>query len=91
MEGGGEKAHEGHRGDGHELFMNVSMKGSKKEEGRAREEMAAAAAAADFASLQGALLPKPAASAAAAPALSARPSCLFHFTKHRNNSTHLPT
>lgn len=45
--------------DGHELFMNVSMKGSKKEEGRGSEEMAAAT---DFADLWGTLLPKSAVS-----------------------------
>lgn len=35
------EVHEEHEGDGHELFMNVSMKGSKKEAGRASEGMAA--------------------------------------------------
>lgn len=39
---GGGEVHEEYEGDGHELFMNVSMKGSKKEAGRASEEMAAA-------------------------------------------------
>lgn len=75
--------HEEHQGDGHELFMNVSMKGRKKEEGRASEEMAAAAAA-DFASLRGVLLPKSAASASA-PAPSARPSASF--TSQLTNTT----
>lgn len=41
-EGGEGEVHEEHEGDGHELFMNVSMKGSKKEAGRASEGMAAA-------------------------------------------------
>lgn len=36
------EVHEEHEGDGHELFMNVSMKGSNKEAGRASEGMAAA-------------------------------------------------
>lgn len=81
-----EEEHEEHEGDGHELFMNVSMKGSKEEEGRASEEMvAAAAAAADFACLPGALLPKAAASAPA-PVVSVRSCCLFHFTTHERKT-----
>lgn len=72
--------------DGHELFMNVSMKGSKKEEGRGSEEMAAAT---DLTDLWGTLLPK---SAVSPPALPLQFCLLFShasFTLMQKNAAKL--